>query len=679
MKKWIVRQQDQKDCGVCCISSIIKYYNGYVPLEILKEDTYTNNEGVSAYHLVKTLKKYNFEAEGIRIKDDELSNINLPAIAHVMIDNVIPHFLVIYEIKKNYVLIMDPGKGIIKMNKIEWNKIFSGVIIICNPINKIISIDKPDNIIKLFKIILDKEKSLIIKIIISSLILTTTSIITSFFLKVSLNNIGRIDNYLSIKSIIVLFTTLYIIKIFTAYIRMYYEIYLNKNLDLHLTIPFLKHLYRVPLGNLKSRSLGDIIERVDELNSLKELFSKIFITIFLDFVLALSTLLILLNISYKLTIITLIILILYIIFGLYIGRVIKRSVEESIYKETIYKNFLTETLSGIQSIKNMNKSDYYFRILETKLVSYLKHLFGFQKLIINQNIVKEIINEFGLFILMVIGIFLIKDNKLSIINLITFSGLVNYLLIPVKSMIDFIPKIEYLKASYNKIYEFIMIKEEELNDKERFVNGNIEINNVSYSYNGVKNTINNLSLKIDKNEKILLMGNSGQGKSTLCKLMMRLMKIDGGEILINQINIEDYSINTIRDNISYISQDEVLFSDSIVNNLGGYNDNLHKIVKICQIEDILKNKPLRLNTFLLESGSNLSGGEKQRLILARGLLRNSQIIIMDEALSEVPENMARKILEDIIKFYKDKTIIYISHHEIINTFDRIIHLEDCHG
>ncbi len=245
MKKWIVRQQDEKDCGVCTLLSIIKYYGGYVPLEILREDTYTSNKGTRAYNLVQTLRKYNFEVQGIKIDIHNLDKINLPAIAHVLIDEKIPHFVVIYAINKKYITIMDPGRGIIKMSFKQFETIFSGIIIICSPINKIISIDKTDNIYNLFKNILTKEKKLIMKIVISSLILTITSIISSFFLKVAINNVTKTNMYFNLKVTIIIFAILTIIKIFITYIRTYFEVYLSKNIDLHINIPFLKHLYNI--------------------------------------------------------------------------------------------------------------------------------------------------------------------------------------------------------------------------------------------------------------------------------------------------------------------------------------------------------------------------------------------------------------------------------------------------
>ncbi|NLA33038.1 MAG: ABC transporter ATP-binding protein [Mollicutes bacterium] len=239
---------------------------------------------------------------------------------------------------------------------------------------------------------------------------------------------------------------------------------------------------------------------------------------------------------------------------------------------------------------------------------------------------------------------------------------------------------EFIRASYHKINDFISFPEEDLNECSQFILGDIEIKNLDYSYNGHDLILKNINLSIKHQEKVILEGPSGSGKSTLCKLIMRMMKYDRGEILVNEVNLQDYDLQTIRSNICYISQDEVLFTDTIKENilLGKSSNDLQNVIEICQIEDILKNKPFRLETFLLEQGSNLSGGEKQRIILARGLLNDCPIIILDEALSEVSKEMEKNILLNILRNYPDRTIIYVSHHKPTNIFDRVINLEDCY-
>ena len=178
---------------------------------------------------------------------------------------------------------------------------------------------------------------------------------------------------------------------------------------------------------------------------------------------------------------------------------------------------------------------------------------------------------------------------------------------------------------------------------------------------------------------VLLNGHSGCGKSTICKIIHKDLSVNSGKVLIDGININDLNLSTIRDNILYVSQKEELFTASIKENiLMDRNIDLeefNKICDICAVEEIVKKKSLRYDS-LIENGTfNLSGGERQRIILARALLKKANIIILDEALSEVDKKLEAKIIKNIRKYFQDKTIIYISHKNQTKTFTNIIDLD----
>jgi ATP-binding cassette subfamily B protein len=187
--------------------------------------------------------------------------------------------------------------------------------------------------------------------------------------------------------------------------------------------------------------------------------------------------------------------------------------------------------------------------------------------------------------------------------------------------------------------------------------------------------MNNINLNIKKGDKFLIYGKSGNGKSTLMKILLKYFDEYKGIIKINDINLKDISRDTIRNSFSYVSQNEILLSDTIKNNIVLKRDisdkKYNEIIKICKVNEIIDKKPLRGNFLIEEDGFNLSGGERQKIILARGLLKKFNILILDEALSEVGLEEELKIMKEIFKKYSDKTIIYISHKkEIISYFEK---------
>ena len=348
--------------------------------------------------------------------------------------------------------------------------------------------------------------------------------------------------------------------------------------------------------------------------------------------------------------------------------------------EADFNNEVIEKIDSFPTLKNLNRPDMILKQLEYKYCLFLKDTFKFNKFITYHNFAKNFIKEIGICLVTSFGCYFILKSHLTLIDLITFNSLLIYMLDPLKNIIDLLPKINYLKASFNKISEFINIKEENLKTlNEKFIPGDIVFENLSYSYNQYDYVFQDFNLKIKKNTKVMFKGKSGCGKSTACKLLFRLYDIQKGAIKINNINILDYGLNTIRSNITYLSQKEKLFSDTIYNNIvldqKVSTERFKTICDICHLEEVVSKKPLRYETMISEHTNNISGGERQRILLARALIRKSAILILDEALSEVQTDLETTIIKDICTKYKDKTIIYVSHRNHEKLFDQVIDFE----
>ncbi len=674
----IIRQRDEKDCGVCSLLSIIRYYNGNVPLEQLRLDAKTSNEGTTAWNLIVASKKYGFDAMGMQVEN--IRDIKrLPAIAHMNLKKGFNHYVVIEKITKDKIILMDPAKGKVIKSLCEFQNEWSGVVLLFYPKQKIVVLKNEVTLFKIFKKIFASEKKIIKIIVLVSFLLTIFTIVLGYYFQMfnSLYMDKYPINYL--KVLVIIFSSITCLKLFLTYYRSYLENHLNKNIDCLITSDFLKHLFNLPLKVIISRKSGEILSRVNELTSIKGLITEIFITYSLDFLLVLITTFLLISINSKLFLILFLTTMIY----LFIGIITKKSVFEKAYQNISYEaelnNTILENIKMINSIKNLDSVDNTLNKVEEKLTEYLYDTYKLNIYLNKTKIFKISCYEVGQFLISTYGFYLVYNGIINIVDLITFNTLLSFYFEPLKNIIDCIPKYSFMKASISKINDFLSIKKENLGTATATDGYDISINHLKYSYNKYQNILDDVNITINEGQFILLQGASGTGKSTLCNILNKNITDYSGDVILGKLNYKDISIKTIRDNITYVGQNENIFTGTIKENIILDNKisdiDLNKVCKICKVDDIISKKTFRLESVIGSDEGNISGGEKQRIILARAVLKNSNILILDEALSEVDINLELEILKNIRESYKNKTIIYISHKKYPNIFDEVINME----
>lgn len=674
----IIRQRDEKDCGVCSLLSIIRYYNGNVPLEQLRLDAKTSNEGTTAWNLIVASKKYGFDAMGMQVEN--IRDIKrLPAIAHMNLKKGFNHYVVIEKITKDKIILMDPAKGKVIKSLCEFQNEWSRVVLLFYPKQKIVVLKNEVTLFKIFKKIFASEKKIIKIIVLVSFLLTIFTIVLGYYFQMfnSLYMDKYPINYL--KVLVIIFSSITCLKLFLTYYRSYLENHLNKNIDCLITSDFLKHLFNLPLKVITSRKSGEILSRVNELTSIKGLITEIFITYSLDFLLVLITTFLLISINGKLFLILFLTTMIY----LFIGIITKKSVFEKAYQNISYEaelnNTILENIKMINSIKNLDSVDNTLNKVEEKLTEYLYDTYKLNIYLNKTKIFKISCYEVGQFLISTYGFYLVYNGIINIVDLITFNTLLSFYFEPLKNIIDCIPKYSFMKASISKINDFLSIKKENLGTATATDGYGISINHLKYSYNKYQNILDDVNITINEGQFILLQGASGTGKSTLCNILNKNITDYSGDVILGKLNYKDVSIKTIRDNITYVGQNENIFTGTIKENIILDNKisdiDLNKVCKICKVDDIISKKTFRLESVIGSDEGNISGGEKQRIILARAVLKNSNILILDEALSEVDINLELEILKNIRESYKNKTIIYISHKKYPNIFDEVINME----
>ena len=668
-----VKQKDLKECGPVCLQMIIMYYKGYINIEELNEICKTNKFGTSAYNLIEGAKEIGFEAYGIKINLEEMNknNIILPCICHVVLKNKYSHYIVIYEInfKRKILIIADPMDKIKKITFKEFNEIFNNIIFVLYP-KKNIPFNKDISLTNFIIDIFKNNKKEFSPLFFLSIILTIFSIISSFFFQFMLN-------YSNAKSLIILIFIIFIfinlIKHITNYFRNKVLYILNEKIELDLISNTYSKIINLPYHYYKNHTIGDIISRITDLDNIRELIKTLFLSIFMDIPLSIISFIVLYIINDKLFYITFLILLLYSFIIIIFNSTIKTHISIIQNTNSEVTSYLYETINGFETIKGLNIKDKIIKKFTQKYSNLLEHIYKFNNIYNNQSIIKEIIYSLGNMIIIFVGFLLILSDEINIGTLLTFNLILTYLLDPIINVLNLNYNIIESKNSLKRVLN--ILKEEKDNGIINKKINNIQVKNLTYKIDNYK-IIDNLTLDIKAKEKVMLIGSSGSGKSTLLKLFMGYYSVERNQIFYNNIDINDYTKESIHNNFAYISQQEMLFTDTLINNLNiCSNDKITHISKLCYVDEIIKNNSLGYNVLIEENGFNISGGQRQRIILARTLLKKSNLLLIDEGLNELDINLERKILKNIFNHFKDKTIIIVSHRlENMDLFDKVINI-----
>lgn len=652
INRYVIRQEEEKDCGASCLASIIKYYNGYVPLEIIRNDTLTDNNGTNFYNIKMAAIKYGFDVMGYNNEQ-----IIPPYIVQIKINDCY-HFMVIYKITDKYLIVMDPGKGIIKYSKEDFNKIFTGYMLKLIPNGKIVKYDKKNGYLSFLKKLVKNN----IKNIIVCFILTIIIII------LNLSETYLIKEVLIYKVFIKELLIILLIKLSVNWFKNNILIKVNKKINIELVNNYISKYFKLSYKYLYLKSSGDIINRIKDLNKIKNYLVNEVVNFSLNLMMMLIVTIILFIINYKLTIVVILIYIMTFIVCKWINKEIFKKYNELIYLDNLYMDRVSEYVSKILTINSLNINSFFINKLndKSKLVANLN--FRVDKL---NNYLNSVL-EFVEIVVMIIILGMLYRSNLD--NIIVYILYYNYFKECVYYFITFNVSYSYLKLVIDRINGVYYLKDYDKSKGLEFKSDDIIINDLSYSY-GLNKVFDKINYKIKVGSKVLIKGNNGSGKSTLINILTKNIDDYNGKVSIGY-DIRDISYNSYLENISYVNQNSGLFEDSIVNNIVLNNEidnnKLDEIIKILNLDEVIKNKERGINTLIKD---NFSGGEKQKIIIARCLYKCSDIMIFDEAFSEISSNDRINIINKINDVYKDKTIIYVNHFNDNIKYDQILEIK----
>ena len=671
-KYYCIKQYDITDCGAACLATISKQHGFKTSITKIREVAGTDTQGTNVLGLITAAEGLGYSAKGVKGTIDDLTDeVVLPAIAHVVTDKGLMHYVVIHKIDHDFIVIADPAKGIEKISKDDFAKTWTGILVLMTPTVEFKTGDETKGLFSRFLHLLKPQKKLLIHVFTASILNTALGIFAAFYFKFLMDDILPYGLKNSLHIITIGIILLNLVKIGLGAFRSHLLLYMSQRIDIPLILGYYNHVLDLPMNFFGTRRVGEIVSRFMDAGKVRNAISGAVLTIMIDVLMAFAGGIILYMQNPTLFFIAFTMLVLYgaIVFGFNTPlRNMNRTVMENNSDLTSY---LMESLNGIDTVKSFNAEQLSKQETEKKFIGLLKSNFRLSFVNNVRGTLTGTVGTLGNVIILWVGALYVMEGELTIGQLLVFNSLMAYFIDPVSNLIELQPMLQTAIVASDRLGEILDLEVEKSVDEHKkyapeLLQGHIAFNNIKFRYGTRKIVLDDVSLNIEKGRRIALVGESGSGKTTLVKLLLKLYEPEGGEVLLDGIDIRDYKIETLRNKIAYVPQETFLFSGSIYDNLtlGAKQTSMEKVIEACKLaraHDFINDMPRRYQSVLEENGSNLSGGQRQRLAIARAILKNPDIIVLDEATSSLDSTTEKAIEETIESVSQGITTIIIAH------------------
>lgn len=694
------RQLNSMECGATCLRMVSKYYGKNISLKKLTEYSETTREGTNMQLLSIAADKIGFRTIGIKIDPIRFfEEVPLPVIIYWNTN----HFVVVYKVTKTAVYIADPATTTIKYSKKDFIQNWigkganensrEGLVLLFEPTPRLHETEdnsvKDENFRRSFKHIFNYllvHKKFLIQLIIG--IVATSLLNLSFpFLTQSIVDIGIQNQDIGfIYTVLLAQIFLFIGKISLDIIRGWILLHVSTRISISLISDFFIKLMNLPISYFDSKLTGDILERVNDHKRIESLLTNSPLSFILSFLNILIFGTILAYYSLK-------------IFGIFtLGTILyfgwisiffkKRAIIDSRHFHLMSeeKNKIIELINGMQEIKLSNAEQekrWGWEFIKTRIFKLDIKKLSLEQLL---NIGTSVINEFKNIIIIFVAAQLVIEGSITLGMMLSIMYIIGQLNGPLQEMLKNSYTVQDAKVAIERLNEVHKIQDEEDLNRSKYdvvdINQDIIIENLSFSYPGRKETIlQDINLTIPANKTTAIVGVSGSGKTTLIKLLLKFYDPQTGQIKLKDQGIENISQRSWRSKCGVVMQEGYIFNDTVANNITigqGETDKkrLVNAVKIANIKELIERLPQTYNTKIGSDGIGLSTGEKQRILIARAVYKDPEIMFFDEATSALDTNNERIIVENLNSFLKEKTVIVIAHRlSTVKDADQIVVLE----
>lgn len=678
----VIMQLEELECGAACLCMVLGYYHKWIPIEEVRNTCGVSRDGVSAGNILRAARFYGLNASGYRCPVSTLmKNVTFPCIAFVHGC----HFIVVCGVKNGMIYVNDPAKGNDKYTEKEFDEIFNNILIQFSPSESFQPSGKPKSMLSYVKKRLKGTTVAIVFACLTGIIASMIGVISPAFSRVFLDYLLPGENPQWVWPFLILLAIFDFVQIIMTGLQSVYSLRINGKMAVIGNSTFMWKIFKMPIQFFSQRRAGDIQQRQASNATIASTLIETFAPLFLNLLMMLFYLGVMLKYSWILTMIGLFSMSVNILLSQYIAKkrinITRVSMKES-------ANLASTTIIGIdmiESLKSTGAENGFFTKWAGIQANANAQQVQYAKTDVYLSMIPQFITTVTNYLILLSGAWLIMSGEFTIGKLMAFQGFLGSFMSPAITLVDTGRTLQEMRTNMERIDDVMEYPDENIFSEKtdsiyQPLSGKIEMKDVVFGYNILsKPLIENFNLSIEPGQSIAIVGDSGCGKSTISKLLSGIYEPWSGKILFDGKPLKEIYKGVFRSSVAVVDQDITLFEGTIADNIRMWDLNVDDMAiiqasKDAQFHDDVMKRPHGYKGKLQEDGRDLSGGQRQKLEIARALASNPSILIMDEATSALDAKNEYEVLQAVKK--RNITCIMIAHRlSTIRSCDKICVME----
>lgn len=682
-----VKQHDITDCAAACLASVLAWYKREVPIARIRQYAATDQKGTSAWGIIQAAKKLNLSAKGVRGDIDALAEAPCPAIAHVVIQQRLQHYVVLYSVSNTHVQVMDPATGKMETMPMDTFKAcWSGILILLSPDDGFTRGSEKVSVSQRFMYLLKPHRAILGQVLLGAALFTILGLSTSIFLQKIVDNVipegnRNLLNLMGIAMVVIL-----VVKVIINHARTLLTIHTGQQIDARLILGYYKHLLHLPQQFFDTMRVGEIISRMNDAVKIRAFVNEVLVGFAVNVCIVVFSFALMFTYYWKLALVLLVIVPVFAVIYYVSDRLNRKTQRKLMEDGADLEAQLVESIQAASTIKQFGLEDFANFKTETRFVQLLKSIYrsGTNALWIGN--ANAVVSGLLTVVLLWLGSTFVLDKIITPGELLSFYAILGYFVGPVGSLIGMNKTIQDAVIAADRLFEVMDLEREETENQRPLTPemvGDIAFADVRFQYGTRALVFDRLNLRIPRGKITAVVGESGSGKTTLLSLLQRLYPLESGKITIGDHDIRYLTNESLRRLVGVVPQEVHLFSGNIIQNIavGDLSPDMNTIISLCKRLDMMsfiEQLPAGFNTPIGENGTQLSGGQRQRIAFARALYRQPEILILDEATSSLDSISEGYIQRMVVEFNKEgKTVVIIAHRlSTVMNADKIVVLRN---